>query len=151
MTPSCWLEIEEKIVPSLNFFSFFGTKDLDNLNKTTLLKVKNWINKRNITSGIVQVCKLLADLCVTTCSEYLILIIEFHFWIPEIRDNFGTEPLLHQYFAFKNSFIYVLPTQTLLKMKVGLLLFFIIFYELAISEYSWKKKYTRHFKSGRDC
>ena len=48
-------------------------------------------------------------------------------------------------------FRYVLPTQTLLKMKIGLLLFFIIFYELAISEYSWKKKYTRHFKSGRDC
>ena len=48
-------------------------------------------------------------------------------------------------------FRYVLPTQTLLKMKIGLLLFCIIFYELAISEYSWKKKYTRHFKSGRDC
>ena len=47
-------------------------------------------------------------------------------------------------------FRYVLPTQTLLKMKIENL-FFIIFYELAISKYSWKKKYTRHFKSGRDC
>ena len=65
IVPSSWLEIEGKNSSLFKiFFSFFGTKDIDNLDKTTVSNVKKWISKRNITSGTVQVCKLLANPCV---------------------------------------------------------------------------------------
>ena len=63
------------------------------------------------------------------------------------------EKLKKKKFHFKNSFIQVCFTNSdsLKNENWSASFFFIIFYELAISEYSWKKKYTRHFKSGRDC